>query len=92
MFGRSIVGIHVVPGRAAGGRAARAVMAAAALLAGWLPTVARGDAVPQLVSAASRREHGAATFDVPLPLAGPSGIECRVTGGARGSCCRSTSR
>jgi hypothetical protein len=40
------------------------------------------DAFPMAVSAVSRKVHGAAgTFDVPLPLNGPTGIECR-SGGA----------
>ena len=35
-----------------------------------------------LVSAASRKTHGAAgTFDIPLPLTGEPGVECRGTGG-----------
>ena len=39
-------------------------------------------AVPQLVSAVSRKVHGGAgTFDVNLPLVGPRGIECRSGGG-----------
>jgi len=32
---------------------------------------------PQVTSVVSRMSHGAATFDVPLPLTGPAGIECR---------------
>jgi len=40
----------------------------------------------QLVSTASRFEHGAAgTFDVNLPLNGPPGVECRRTMGEPGS-------
>ena len=36
----------------------------------------------QLVSAVSRKTHGAAgTFDVPLPLSGTPGLECRSSGG-----------
>jgi hypothetical protein len=39
----------------------------------------------QLTAAASRKTHGSAgTFDIPLPLTGPSGVECR-TGGASGT-------
>lgn len=34
-------------------------------------------AAPQLASAVSRKAHGASNFDVPLPLTGGSGIECR---------------
>ena len=42
--------------------------------------------IPQLVSAVSRKQHGAGgpVFDVPLPLTGPIGIECR-TGAVTGS-------
>ncbi|MEO6436386.1 MAG: CHRD domain-containing protein, partial [Tepidisphaeraceae bacterium] len=39
-------------------------------------------AAPQLVAAASRKSHAGASYDVALPLAGASGIECRSTGGA----------
>src|SRR5205085_4976600 len=36
----------------------------------------------QAVSAVSRRTHGSAgTFDVPLPLVGSPGVECRSSGG-----------
>ena len=36
----------------------------------------------QLMSAVSRKTHGAAgTFDVPLPLSGTPGLECRSSGG-----------
>src|SRR4051812_1720826 len=39
----------------------------------------------QLASAVSRKTHGAAgAFDVPLPLTGPAGVECRAGGGAGG--------
>jgi hypothetical protein len=37
----------------------------------------------QLTTAVSRKTHGAAgDFDIPLPLAGEPGVECRSTGGA----------
>ena len=37
------------------------------------------DKLPAVQSAVSRRVHGGAgTFDVPLPLNGPTGIECRT--------------
>jgi Dockerin type I domain len=37
------------------------------------------DKFPMVTSAASRRVHGGAgTFDIPLPLNGPTGIECRT--------------
>jgi uncharacterized delta-60 repeat protein len=37
----------------------------------------------QLTTAVSRKTHGGAgTFDVPLPLSGEPGVECRSTGGA----------
>src|SRR4029077_18388645 len=37
---------------------------------------------PVVESASSRKIHGAAgAFDIPLPLTGPTGIECRTTGG-----------
>jgi hypothetical protein len=45
---------------------------------------ATGSAAPplQLVSAVSRKQHGAAgTFDLNLPMSGPSGVECRSSGG-----------
>ena len=32
---------------------------------------------PPVTNVVSRMSHGAATFDVPLPLIGPAGIECR---------------
>jgi hypothetical protein len=36
----------------------------------------------QMLSAISRKEHGAAgVFDLPLPLTGPPGVECRSSGG-----------
>ena len=39
--------------------------------------------VPVAMSAVSRKVHGGAgTFDVPLPLTGTPGLECRSTGGA----------
>ncbi|MEP6686483.1 MAG: plastocyanin/azurin family copper-binding protein [Verrucomicrobiota bacterium] len=42
-----------------------------------------GAAPLQLSSAVSRKMHGAAgTFDVPLPLSGEPGVECRSTGGS----------
>ncbi len=38
---------------------------------------------PNLAGAVSRKIHGTVgTFDVPLPLAGPAGIECRIGQGA----------
>lgn len=56
---------------------------AAAAGAGWPASPARADATPQLTSAVSRRTHGTtATYDVPLPLTGAAGIECRQVGGA----------
>ena len=36
------------------------------------------DALPKVTSAVSRKVQGAGTFDVPLPLNGPTGIECRI--------------
>jgi hypothetical protein len=37
----------------------------------------------QLTTAVSRKTHGGAgTFDIPLPLSGEPGVECRSTGGA----------
>jgi hypothetical protein len=37
---------------------------------------------PTVQSASSRKTHGAAgTFDIPLPLTGSVGVECRTTGG-----------
>src|SRR5688500_1864989 len=39
---------------------------------------------PQLMSAVSRKTHGAATFDIPMPLVGASGIECRSVDNAAG--------
>jgi hypothetical protein len=37
----------------------------------------------QLTASASRKTHGnAGTFDIPLPLAGEPGVECRSSGGA----------
>lgn len=39
---------------------------------------------PMLVGAASRKTHGAATFDVNLPLTGTPGVECR-SGGPSGN-------
>ena len=40
---------------------------------------------PTPVSAASRKTHGAAgTFDVPLPLTGNVGVECRSGGATNG--------
>jgi hypothetical protein len=48
--------------------------------------VLRGLSAPaaplQIVSAASRKAHGAATFDIDLPLTGEPAVECRSTGGA----------
>jgi len=39
--------------------------------------------IPTVVSAVSRKAHGAAgNFDIPLPLTGTPGVECRSTGGA----------
>jgi hypothetical protein len=38
--------------------------------------------VPTVQSASSRKIHGAAgAFDIPLPLTGTAGVECRTTGG-----------
>jgi len=34
-----------------------------------------------ITSAVSRKLHGANSFDVPLPLTGTNGVECRTTGG-----------
>jgi hypothetical protein len=34
-----------------------------------------------ITSAVSRKLHGANSFDVPLPLTGTDGVECRTTGG-----------
>ena len=66
-----------------GSRLARVVGAMAIC---WLAVLSAAPAAaqtaPQLVSAASRRVHGTAPFDVPLPLTGASGIECRITGGS----------
>jgi hypothetical protein len=37
---------------------------------------------PTVQSAVSRKTHGSAgTFDIPLPLTGTTGVECRTTGG-----------
>jgi hypothetical protein len=36
----------------------------------------------QIMSAASRKAHGANTFDIDLPLTGEPAVECRSTGGA----------
>ncbi len=33
------------------------------------------------VTAVSRKAHGADTYDIPLPLAGVAGVECRTSGG-----------
>ena len=43
---------------------------------------AQGAVVAELTSAVSRKAHGATTFDIPLPLTGGSGIECRAVAGA----------
>jgi len=49
------------------------------LLIVGLSAVPAWAAPPQLNSAVSRMNHGTAgTFDVQLPLNGPSGIECRT--------------
>jgi hypothetical protein len=34
----------------------------------------------QFLSAVSRKTHGTGTFDIPLPLDGPRGVECRSSG------------
>src|SRR4051812_12766774 len=50
----------------------------ALLLATMLSQDAFGQAAPVLKSAVSRRLHGPATFDIPLPITGTAtGIECR---------------
>jgi N-acetylneuraminic acid mutarotase len=38
--------------------------------------------VPAAQTAFSRKMHGATNFDIPLPLSGTAGIECRSSGGA----------
>ena len=43
-----------------------------------------GGSAPAVVSAVSRKMHGTPTFDIPLPLTAPAGVECRI-GGAGGS-------
>jgi hypothetical protein len=39
---------------------------------------------PQLTSAVSRKTHGSSDFDIALPLAGASAIECRAVDDASG--------
>ncbi|QOV90981.1 DUF1800 family protein [Humisphaera borealis] len=51
-------------------------------LAGPWVESAHAQAIPALTSAVSRKAHGAVNFDIPLPLAGGSGIECRLVAGA----------
>lgn len=46
-----------------------------------LSVVAVDGTAPTLVSAVSRKAHGAAgAMDIPLPLSGPTGVECRAGG------------
>ena len=60
----------------------RLVLVLAHLLAfTLLAQSALGDINPQLIGAVSRRSHGGGNFDIPLPLAGASGIECRHVSG-----------
>ncbi len=49
--------------------------------AGYVAQIASSNIPVQVVSAVSRKVHGASqTFDIPLPLSGPPGIECRTVG------------
>jgi uncharacterized protein (DUF1800 family) len=61
---------------------ARVLWAAVACCLVWPAAVVRADAIPQLVSAVSRKAHGATVYDIPLPLTGASGIESRRVVGA----------
>jgi hypothetical protein len=49
---------------------------------GWRIHVGGFSLAPQVTGAVSRKMHGAAgAFDVPLPLTGTAGVECRTSGG-----------
>lgn len=51
------------------------------MLVAWLAApAAQAGPIPELTSAASRRVHGTVNWDIPLPLTGASGVECRTTG------------
>ena len=65
------------------GGASRNAAGTIAVGSGYVPQAAGG--IPlQVVSAISRRAHGATSFDIPLPLTGQPAVECR-TGGAGGN-------
>lgn len=63
---------------------ARSSSGALAVAGGYIPQIAPTGNPLQVVSAVSRKMHGTPAFDVPLPLTGLPGVECR-TGGAAGN-------
>ena len=49
---------------------------------GWQLRIGAFTLTPQVTSAVSRKTHGGAgTFDIPMPLSGTTGVECRTSGG-----------
>jgi hypothetical protein len=49
---------------------------------GWQLRIGSFTLTPQVTSAVSRKTHGGAgTFDIPMPLSGTAGVECRTSGG-----------
>jgi hypothetical protein len=60
--------------------ASRNASGTVAVGSGYAPQAAAGGSPLQVLNALSRKVHGATSFDIPLPLTGLAGVECRNAG------------